>query len=59
MPVTDYLSTLTIAADGPSACRVEWGSTFECGDFPEEQAIPMIESIYKNGIVGIKQALEG
>jgi hypothetical protein len=58
LPVSDYLATLTIFPDGGSRCRVEWGSTFECGDFPEAQAIPMIESIYKNGIIGIKQVLE-
>ena len=58
MPVSDYLATLTIVPVSADLCRVEWGSTFECGDFPEEKAIPLVEGIYKNGIVGLKQFFE-
>jgi hypothetical protein len=58
MPVSDYLATLTIVPESSDSCRVEWGSTFEPGDFPEEQAISMVEGIYKSGIVGLKQVLE-
>jgi hypothetical protein len=60
LPVADYYATLTIrdGAAGPGSSRVEWGSTFEPKEIPEAQAVSMIEGIYKNGIGGIKQALE-
>jgi uncharacterized protein YndB with AHSA1/START domain len=55
LPVSDYLSTFTVVERGPNACRIEWGSTFEPTD--EQQAIPLVEGIYKQGIAGLRRAL--
>jgi hypothetical protein len=59
LPLDDYYATLTICEAGSGRARVEWGSTFEPRGIPESQAVSMVEGIYKNGIGGIKQALEG
>jgi hypothetical protein len=57
LPVDRYYATLTVVPIDEGRCRVEWGSTFEPNGATEEQAIAMLEGIYKNGIGGIKQAL--
>ena len=57
LPLNDYLATLTVVAVGSASCRVEWGSSFEPNGVSEEQAIGMVEGIYRNGIGGIVQAL--
>ena len=57
LPLDDYYATLTIIETGVNQCRVEWGSTFTPNGVSEEQAQGMVEGIYKNGIVGIKNAL--
>lgn len=57
LPLDGYYATLTVVPIDEGRCRVEWGSTFEPRGVSEEQAVSMVEGIYKNGIVGIKQAL--
>ena len=59
LPLDAYYATLTVRDAGPGLARVEWSSTFEPRGVPEAQAVAMVEGIYKNGIGGIKQALEG
>ncbi|MBV1879505.1 MAG: SRPBCC family protein [Pseudomonadales bacterium] len=58
LPVSHYLSTVRVFELGPELCRVEWGGSFEAdGSAPLEQVIPMIEGIYKSGIIGTQKRL--
>ena len=58
MPITHYLSTFRVFETGENSCRVEWGSSFQPdGTVPLEEVNPMIEAIYKSGIIGTQKRL--
>ncbi|MBV1932729.1 MAG: SRPBCC family protein [Porticoccaceae bacterium] len=58
LPITHYLSTFRVFETGPNSCRVEWGSSFQPdGTVPLPEVIPMIEGIYKSGIIGTQKKL--
>lgn len=58
LPITHYLSTFRVFETGPNSCRVEWGSSFAPdGTVPLSDVIPMIEGIYKSGIIGTQKKL--
>lgn len=58
LPITHYLSTFRVFETGPQSCRVEWGSSFQPdGTVPLAEVEPMIEAIYKSGIIGTQKKL--
>lgn len=57
IPVKNYLSTIRVVEDGPTACRVDWSSRFEPDGTGEEQAQAMIRGVYTGGIAGLRKAL--
>jgi hypothetical protein len=57
IPMRNYLATMVVAADGPQRTRLTWSSTFEPAGMPEEQLRQLIETIYRNGIAGLRRAL--
>jgi len=57
LPVRDYLSTLTLEPRGPNRCHVTWSSEFEPVGVAEEQAVAMIEGVYRGGISSLKSTL--
>ena len=58
LPITHYLSTFRVFETGPNSCRVEWGGSFQPdGTLPLSQVEPMIEAIYKSGIIGTQKHL--
>ena len=54
-PLVDYVSVMTVHDLGSDRCRVDWSSTFESGDAPEQEARALVEGIYGMGFDGIKQ----
>jgi hypothetical protein len=56
LPVTGYSATVTVTDKGDGTCNVDWTGTFEPkGD--EEQAIRVVEGIYRGGIAGARAAV--
>ncbi|MCG8591290.1 MAG: SRPBCC family protein [Proteobacteria bacterium] len=57
LPVTGYLSTVTLSAAG-DACHIDWNGRFEPnGSVPEDQVKGMVQGIYTGGIKAMKKAL--
>lgn len=50
LPVSGYLSTVTISANEEASARVRWSSRFEPVGVPAEKAEALIAGIYKGGI---------
>ena len=56
LPVADYHATLTVReADEGKACTVEWTSEFEPAGVPADEAIRIIEDIYRAGLENLKR----
>jgi carbon monoxide dehydrogenase subunit G len=56
LPFENYLATIEVSESGDT-CRIDWGSTFDPKGVSDDQAIGMVEGIYKGGIAGIKKTL--
>ena len=56
LPVSDYVSTLTVTANERGGSVVRWTSTFDAKDAPDEKATEVIGGIYDGGL-GKLQAL--
>ncbi len=56
LPFENYLATVEVSEDG-NGCRVDWSSTFDPTGVTEEQAIGIVEGVYKGGIAGIRETL--
>lgn len=54
--VRDYQSTLRVIDMGGTS-KVEWSGSFTPVDISETQAVSFFESIYKDGLSGLKLAL--
>lgn len=50
LPVKNYVSTVRISADGPSASQVDWSGVFEAAGAPGDQVIELIEGVYRAGV---------
>ena len=50
LPVTDYVSTLSVVDEGGAACRVEWTSAFEPVGLSEDEARKVVEEIHGRGL---------
>lgn len=59
LPVNDYHSTIKVTSTSAGACHVDWSGTFEPRGVPEEQAIKIINGVYKNGIAQARKATGG
>ena len=59
LPVSDYSASVQVTDLGSDGCRVEWSGTFEPKGAPEAEVIPVVENIYRGGIAGARQAVEG
>jgi hypothetical protein len=54
LPVANYRSELSVRADGPRSCTVEWGSNFE-PQGPEAKAVGAIRGVYQAGFDSLKK----
>lgn len=53
-PVTDYLATLKVVADGDQAARVEWSGTFTPQGISDAQAEAIFLEVYESGLQALK-----
>ena len=58
LPVTNYLATVRVIEDGPTACLLEWGSEFQLRDMEEPEARRMFEGFYMQAIDAARRAVE-
>jgi len=57
MPITDYVATLSVKADGKGS-RIVWKSTFKrTADIDDAKAKELIAGIYRAGLAGARERL--
>ena len=54
-PITDYVSTILVEADGDESCKVTWSSTFNASGVSDQEAIGIITGVYEAGLESIQQ----
>lgn len=59
LPVSDYAATVTITDQGDGTCHVEWTGTFEPRGASEEDAVRVVEGLYRGGIARARSAAGG
>lgn len=59
LPVSDYSATVEVSDNGDDTTRVTWTGTFEPRGASEADASKVVEGIYKGGIAGARNAVEG
>ncbi|HYD48617.1 MAG TPA: SRPBCC family protein [Terriglobales bacterium] len=57
LPLKNYLATIEVEETAEDRCRIRWSSTFEPVGLSEEQAKQLIDTIYRQGIQGMRRAL--
>lgn len=53
-PVTDYLATLKVSAEGEQAALVEWSGTFTPAGISDSEAEALFLGIYRGGLDALK-----
>jgi hypothetical protein len=53
-PVTGYLATLKVSADGDNAAVVEWSGVFTPNGIPDAEAETLFQGIYEGGLAALK-----
>jgi hypothetical protein len=53
-PVSDYLSTLKVSADGDHGTLVEWSGVFTPDGVSEEEAEAIFREVYSGGLAAMK-----
>lgn len=53
-PVTGYLATLKVSADGDNAAVVEWSGVFTPNGIPDAEAETLFQGIYEGGLEALK-----
>lgn len=54
-PVTDYLATLKVSADGDQASVVEWSGTFTPAGVSDAEAEALFKGVYEGGLAALKE----
>jgi hypothetical protein len=55
-PVTGYVSTLQVRADGAAGSVVEWSGRFVPGGISDEEASQLFGGIYRDGLQALRDA---
>ena len=50
IPVKNYVSTVTVSAEGENAARIDWSGEFDANGVEDEKVIALIEGVYRSGI---------
>ena len=50
MPLRDFEPTLSMRADGPAWCDLEWTATYEAARLPHVQAAGIVRSVVVDGL---------
>lgn len=58
LPVANYTATIHVEGEGED-CTVEWSSEFNPSGAPENDAVKMIENIYKAGFDNLQKIFGG
>ena len=56
VPATNYLATMELSESSPTSTRIVWSSTFEPAGATDEQLAQLFETIYRQGIEGLRKA---
>lgn len=59
LPVRDYHATLKVNRDDANSCTIEWTGTFAPDGASEEEAVEIIQSIYRKGLEHLRFRLGG
>jgi len=59
LPVRDYHATLKVNRDDATSCTVEWSSAFEPDGVSAEEAVEIIQNIYRKGLEHLRFRLGG
>ncbi|SEP67462.1 Polyketide cyclase / dehydrase and lipid transport [Pseudomonas sp. NFACC02] len=54
LPVTGYLATLKVRADGERAAVVQWSSIFTANGVSDAEAEALIQGVYDSGLEALK-----
>ena len=57
LPVNDYVATMEVAAQGPTATTVTWSSTWEPEGAPEAEIRGLLEGLYNAALENVDKAL--
>lgn len=58
LPVANYKSTISVAADGDDKTKVTWVGNFDAKDKPDEEAENTITGVYDGGLSSIMKMFE-
>lgn len=58
-PLNNYKSTFRVIEGEDAKATVEWSSTFDSGDTPEDDMTKVVESIYSAGFDNLKKMFGG
>jgi hypothetical protein len=59
LPVRDYHATLRVRRDDANSCTVEWNGSFEAEGASDEEAVEIIQTIYRKGLDHLRFLLGG
>lgn len=59
LPLKNYLATIEVSAATGGHAAIRWSSSFEANGMTDEQAVQLVEMVYRQGIAGFKKALAG
>ncbi len=55
LPVKDYSATLKLEDDGKGGCKVTWSGSFAADGMPEQDAMKVVEGIYRAGFDNLRK----
>ncbi len=55
LPVSDYVSTISVSSNEQGYAVVSWSSEFDAKDVPDEKAMEVIGGVYSAGLDALKQ----
>ncbi len=59
LPVRDYRATLQVRRDDANSSTVEWHGSFEADGVPDEEAVEIVQTIYRKGLDHLRFLLGG
>ena len=57
-PIDSYVSTIKVAAQGDSSCKITWGCQFECSPEAEPDMVKLFEGFYNVIIESLENVIK-
>lgn len=57
MPLADYVGTIHVNRDDAGSCTVEWSGEFRADGISDEEAVALVQRIYRAGLEHLKYRL--